>query len=119
MRSRSGAAAPRSCAWSPTSSTTRCGTRARRWTSAWSGKPGRLVVEVTDDGPGIAPADRSRVFDRFVRLDEARTPHEDTGTGLGLALARDIAHAHGGDLTAEEPEPGSPGARFVLTLPAG
>ena len=81
-------------------------------------EPGRLVVEVTDDGPGIAAADRSRVFDRFVRLDEARTRQEGTGTGLGLAIARDIAHAHGGDLTVEEPEPGSPGARLVLRLPA-
>jgi signal transduction histidine kinase len=80
-------------------------------------EPGRLMVEVTDDGPGIAAADRSRVFDRFVRLDEARTRQDGTGTGLGLAIARDIAHAHGGELTAEEPEPGSPGARFVLTLP--
>jgi signal transduction histidine kinase len=81
-------------------------------------EPGRLVLEVTDDGPGIAAADRSRIFDRFVRLDEARTPQDGTGTGLGLAIARDIAHAHGGELTAEQPQPGSPGARFVLTLPA-
>ena len=78
---------------------------------------GRLVVEVTDDGPGIAAADRSRVFDRFVRLDEARTRTDGGGTGLGLAIAREIATAHDGTLTAEPPEPGHTGARLVLTVP--
>jgi signal transduction histidine kinase len=43
----------------------------------------RLIVEVTDDGPGIDAADRSRVFDRFVRLDEARTRTDGGGTGWG------------------------------------
>ena len=77
---------------------------------------GRLIVEVIDDGPGIDPADRSRVFDRFVRLDEART-RTGGGTGLGLAIALEIAAAHEGTLTAEAPEPGHTGARLVLTLP--
>jgi len=76
-----------------------------------------LIVEVTDDGPGIGAADRSRVFDRFVRLDEARTRTDGGGTGLGLAIAREIAAAHQGTLTAEAPEPGHTGARLVLTLP--
>ncbi|WP_432933010.1 sensor histidine kinase [Microbispora sp. CA-135349] len=74
---------------------------------------GRAVVAVTDDGNGIAPADRERVFERFTRLDEGR--RRDTGgTGLGLAISREIAHAHRGTLKIED----SPrGARFVLRLP--
>ncbi|MGH1551692.1 ATP-binding protein [Streptomyces sp. L7] len=60
---------------------------------------GELVVEVRDDGPGIAEPDRARVFDRFTRLDDARTRGAG-GTGLGLAIARDIATAHGGTLNA-------------------
>jgi signal transduction histidine kinase len=79
---------------------------------------GKVVVEVTDDGDGIAPDDRERIFNRFVRLDDARPRlgHQ-AGTGLGLAIARDIARAHRGNLTAAEPTPGSRGARIVLTLP--
>jgi len=77
----------------------------------------RLIVEITDDGSGIDAADRSRVFDRFVRLDEARTRTDTGGTGLGLAIAREIATAHEGTLTAEAPLPGHTGARLVLNLP--
>ena len=80
---------------------------------------GTLTVEVTDDGPGIDPADRARIFDRFVRVDEARTRIDGSGTGLGLAIAQEIATAHDGTLTAEEPRPGYHGARLVLTLPIG
>jgi signal transduction histidine kinase len=71
------------------------------------------VVVVTDDGAGIAPEDRERVFERFTRLAEGRY-RDPGGSGLGLALARDIAHAHHGTLRIED----SPqGARFVLRLP--
>ncbi|WP_256862696.1 HAMP domain-containing sensor histidine kinase [Microbispora sp. GKU 823] len=74
---------------------------------------GQALVAVTDDGAGIAPADRERVFERFVRLDEARR-RDSGGSGLGLAISRDIARAHKGTLRIED----SPvGARFVLTLP--
>lgn len=71
------------------------------------------TVLVTDDGPGVPPADRERIFDRLVRLDEARG--EDGGAGLGLAIARGIARAHGGDLRCVDP-PSGRGAAFELSL---
>ncbi|MGW2798081.1 ATP-binding protein [Streptomyces sp. NPDC001269] len=80
------------------------------------GSEDELVVEIRDDGPGIPESDRERVFDRFTRLDNARTRSEG-GSGLGLAIARDIATAHGGTLTAQAPHPTDHGARMVLTLP--
>ncbi|GAA4576585.1 HAMP domain-containing sensor histidine kinase [Planotetraspora kaengkrachanensis] len=74
----------------------------------------QAVVSVTDDGAGIAPQDRERVFGRFTRLDEARR-RDPGGTGLGLAISREIVEAHGGTLRVED----SPrGARFVLRLRA-
>ncbi|MFF8918254.1 sensor histidine kinase [Streptomyces sp. NPDC015032] len=75
-----------------------------------------VVLEVTDDGPGIPADDRERVFDRFTRLDDART-RQDGGTGLGLAIARSIATTHGGTLTAQAPTGSQGGARLVLRLP--
>jgi signal transduction histidine kinase len=75
--------------------------------------PPDAVVEVIDDGPGIAPADREKIFERLFRLDDAR--HRDPGgSGLGLPIAREIAQAYGGHLyAADHPT----GARFVLRLP--
>ncbi len=58
----------------------------------------RIVTEVIDTGIGISEDDTSRVFDRFVRVDDPRVAKE-TGTGLGLALAREIARMHNGDIT--------------------
>ncbi|HEV3042976.1 MAG TPA: ATP-binding protein [Roseiarcus sp.] len=57
-----------------------------------------ISISVDDDGPGIAPEHREDVFRPFYRLDEARNQDE-SGAGLGLAIARDIARAHGGDIT--------------------
>ncbi|MEV4473243.1 HAMP domain-containing sensor histidine kinase [Nonomuraea sp. NPDC049504] len=72
-----------------------------------------VVVTVTDDGDGIAPQDRERVFERFTRLESARAK-DSGGSGLGLPLSREIAVAHGGTLTAADHRPG---ARFVAVLP--
>ncbi|WP_266096621.1 ATP-binding response regulator [Rubrobacter marinus] len=76
---------------------------------------GRTEATVADSGPGIAPGNLSRVFDRFYRAEAARTGGEG-GTGLGLAIARDLARAQGGDLTARNTE--ASGAEFCLSLPA-
>ncbi|MGB7363042.1 MAG: ATP-binding protein [Rhodococcus sp. (in: high G+C Gram-positive bacteria)] len=73
------------------------------------------VVVVEDDGPGIAEADRARVFDRFVRLDEARTRARG-GAGLGLAIVADTVSAHGGTVTVGRSTLG--GARFEVRIPA-
>jgi signal transduction histidine kinase len=71
-----------------------------------------VLVHVCDDGPGIDPELRDKVFDRFVRGDAARGPG---GSGLGLAIAREQARAQGGDVIAGD-GPGR-GARFTLRLP--
>ena len=73
-------------------------------------------LTVTDDGPGIAPEDRERVFERFVRLDAARSREdgETGGAGLGLAIVRATAEAHGGFATLED---AAPGTRAVIRLP--
>ncbi|MFI6514713.1 sensor histidine kinase [Spirillospora sp. NPDC050679] len=76
---------------------------------------GTAVIRVTDDGPGIPPADRERVFERFVRLDDARS-RDDGGAGLGLPIARELVRAHGGTLVAGA-APGG-GALLEARLPA-
>ena len=75
--------------------------------------PDRLVVTVTDDGPGIPAADRDRVFDRFTRLDDART-RDDGGTGLGLAIVRELVRMHSGTVTLGDARPG---LRVAISLP--
>ncbi|MEU0068600.1 HAMP domain-containing sensor histidine kinase [Streptomyces sp. NPDC006332] len=72
------------------------------------------VVEVADDGDGVPEGDRERIFERFVRLDAARS-RDDGGAGLGLAIARDVAVRHGGTLTVRDAPAG--GAQFELRLP--
>ncbi|MGP3963649.1 sensor histidine kinase [Nonomuraea sp. 3N208] len=76
-------------------------------------RDGEAMLEVVDDGAGIAPEHREDVFRRFTRLDAARN-RDAGGTGLGLPIARQIAEAHGGTLTIEDSETG---ARFVLRMP--
>jgi two-component system sensor histidine kinase BaeS len=75
---------------------------------------GWVEVAVQDSGPGIAPADAARIFEPFVRLEDARAK-EPAGSGLGLAIARSIASAHGGTLALES-TPGA-GSRFTIRLP--
>ncbi|MEV8637726.1 ATP-binding protein [Streptosporangium sp. NPDC051023] len=71
------------------------------------------VLTVTDDGPGIPEPDRERVFDRFTRLDSARS-RDEGGAGLGLAIVRETVNAHGGAVHLED---ASPGLRAVVRLP--
>jgi signal transduction histidine kinase len=73
-----------------------------------------VLLAVDDDGGGIAPDQRERVFDRFVRLDDARA-RESGGSGLGLSIVREIATAHGGTVVALAGRLG--GARFEVSLP--
>jgi signal transduction histidine kinase len=76
-------------------------------------RPGEPCLWVADDGPGIAPAERERIFDRFARGTGERRSE---GAGLGLAIVRAIAEAHGGRIELRS-EPGR-GARFTLVIPA-
>lgn len=76
---------------------------------------GEAVLRIDDDGPGVPEADRERVFERFVRLDEARS-RDAGGSGLGLAIVRSVVEAHGGRCDVEAAPLG--GARFSVRLPA-
>jgi len=82
-------------------------------TTARAGDEVRLTV--CDEGPGIPPDARERVFDRFYRLDGSRA-RATGGAGIGLSIVREIAHGHGGRVWAEPAATG--GSRFVLVLPA-
>jgi signal transduction histidine kinase len=75
--------------------------------------PDGAVVEIADDGPGIPAEERERVFGRFVRLDASRE-HASRSAGLGLAIARQIAAAHGATIVLTDAEGG--GTRAVVTL---
>ncbi|MCI2956733.1 ATP-binding protein [Agromyces atrinae] len=76
---------------------------------------GVVTIVVEDDGSGVPAPERSRVFDRFVRLDESRA-RDAGGSGLGLAIVADIVRAHGGSVAVEDSAVG--GARLVVRLPA-
>ncbi len=75
---------------------------------------GNAVVSVRDSGPGIAPADLEHIFDRFYRVDVART-RERGGTGLGLSIVASIVEAHGGHVSVESTL--GRGTTFKFTLP--
>jgi two-component system phosphate regulon sensor histidine kinase PhoR len=77
---------------------------------------GRVEVSVRDDGPGIPLEAKERVFERFFRVDKARS-REQGGTGLGLAIVKNVIQAHGGEVRVES-TPGA-GTEFFLTLPGG
>lgn len=72
-----------------------------------------IILMVEDDGPGVPPAERERIFQRFTRLDEARS-RNNGGTGLGLAIVKEITERHGGTVCVEN---AAPGARFAVRLP--
>ncbi len=75
------------------------------------GEGDRILLSVADGGPGIPEADRGRVVERFVRLEQSRSQ---PGLGLGLSLAQAVARLHGGELKLEDNEPG---LRSTLALP--
>jgi signal transduction histidine kinase len=79
-----------------------------------SNRNGTATLTVSDDGPGIAPAERARVFERFVRLDSDRA-RSGGGAGLGLAIVAEVVAAHGGTITVAD-RPGG-GTRMVVNLP--
>jgi len=78
--------------------------------------PARVEITVADDGPGIPAEAKARIFERFYRVDKARS-REQGGTGLGLAIVKNVVQAHGGDVRVES-APGG-GTEFFITLPAG
>jgi signal transduction histidine kinase len=73
-----------------------------------------VILTVSDDGPGIASADRARVFERFVRLDSDRA-RSGGGTGLGLAIVAEVVAAHGGTVNIDDSCGG--GTTITVTLP--
>ena len=79
------------------------------------GPDGSARIEVADDGPGIAPEHQDRVFERFYRVDKARS-RELGGTGLGLSIVKHLAEGMGASVAVES-EPGK-GSRFIVTVPA-
>jgi len=74
------------------------------------------VLAVEDSGPGVPPAERERIFERFTQLDSGATRLA-SGVGLGLYIARQLANAQGGELLLADPAPPGEGARFELRLP--
>ena len=76
---------------------------------------GGVEVAVADTGPGIAPEDLKRVFDRFYRADPSRA-RSSGGSGLGLTIARRLVEAHGGSIEVESVV--GQGSRFTISLPA-
>ena len=84
------------------------------WLSARRRDPHTIEILVDDDGPGIPETAREEVFKPFFRLDSSRNS-ETGGAGLGLAIARDVVHAHGGEITLDDSPQG--GLRAIIRLP--
>ena len=87
---------------------------------AMTHEDGSVVIRVIDDGPGIAPSERERIFERFVRGSAARDGKDGVpirGSGIGLALVKHIADSHGGDARVEANPDGKSGSTFVIVLP--
>ena len=92
------------------------GSRVAVSTHVVDGIGGRVAeVSVTDEGPGIAEAERERIFERFYRVDSARS-RDTGGTGLGLSIVKHVAAGHGGEATVWSAE--GTGSTFTLRLPA-
>ncbi|MFO7706831.1 MAG: ATP-binding protein [Desulfobacterales bacterium] len=81
--------------------------------SAQRDPPQRIVIDITDTGPGISAADLPHIFERFYRGDPSRTQ---TGAGLGLSFARAVAHVHGGEIAVAGPPFG--GSVFTISIPS-
>jgi len=91
--------------YSPEDTTVGVGLRAR---------DGLIQISVTDQGPGIAPDEQERIFERFYRIDAARSRHTG-GTGLGLSIVKHVVANHGGEITLWS-QPGQ-GSTFTVRLP--
>jgi hypothetical protein len=83
-------------------------------TDGATGDAGLVELTLVDNGPGIPPEHLPHIFDRFYRVDKARS-RDDGGTGLGLAIASAIAKLHGGDIQVESQV--GKGTAFYVTLP--
>jgi two-component system sensor histidine kinase SenX3 len=77
-------------------------------------RDGLIQISVTDQGPGIAPEEQERIFERFYRIDAARSRHTG-GTGLGLSIVKHVVANHGGEITLWS-QPGQ-GSTFTVRLP--
>ena len=97
---RRASCAGRWATWWPTPS----GMPTRRSSWRWRWPATTVVLRVRDDGPGVAEADRERVFERFTRLDDARA-RDSGGTGLGLAIVRELVRRVGGEVALADAEP--------------
>jgi two-component system sensor histidine kinase KdpD len=81
-----------------------------------SGRDGRVQIEIIDQGPGVAPAERERIFEKFYRAQGA--PGQPPGTGLGLSIARGMIEAMDGRIDADSRADGAAGLRVTVNLPA-
>jgi two-component system OmpR family sensor kinase len=79
-----------------------------------------VLISIEDDGPGIPPGERERIFERFYQTDKSRRGDRTRGAGLGLAIAREIIQAHGGSISIHDPRGSNSSAHgsvFVVKIP--